>query len=113
MDRELLAAACLLHDLCRTAGHSHPRKAAALLAAEGWPRLANAVGRHHDLGEAPPSEAELLYLADKLLAGTELVTIQTRFENARKKCDGPAAVQAWQRRYDDTLRMAEKYGVTG
>ena len=49
----LLHTAALLHDLCRTEGKAHPQRAAAVLDAAGWPRMAEIVGQHHDLREAP------------------------------------------------------------
>lgn len=108
-NRELVYAAGLLHDLYRTQGREHPRLAARLLEAEGWPLLADTVARHHDLGPAPSPEAELLYLADKLIQGTRRVAWQERFRASRERCRTPEALQAWTRRYQETARLAERY----
>lgn len=110
IDRELLQAAALLHDLCRTAGREHPARAAALLEKEGYPALAAVIGQHHDMGPDPSVEAELLYLADKLISGTEPVSLKQRFENARQKCTTPDALAAWQRRWAEVKCVAQKYG---
>ena len=96
-DRELLRAACLLHDVCRTEGGRHPAAAAALL---------------RDLGPTPTVEAELLHLADKLTAGTTRVTITQRFERSREKCIGEEALAQWQKRFVQAQALALKYGVT-
>ncbi|MGN1019397.1 MAG: histidine phosphatase family protein [Aristaeellaceae bacterium] len=109
VNQPLLRAACLLHDLCRTAGRSHPAEAANALRAEGYPALADIVARHHDLGDAPCPEAELLYLADKLTGGTEPVTLEERFRRAREKCRTPEALAAWQARYDQALALERRY----
>lgn len=112
VDQELLNAACLLHDLFRAGGSDHPRMAAQLLEEEGWPALARTVARHHDLGDNPSPEEELLYLADKLTEGVCRVPWQERFRRSRERCRTPEARQAWRRRYEDTARLAEKYDAT-
>jgi len=105
----ILRAAALLHDLCRTEGRDHPAAVASVLDAEGWPQLADIVSRHHDLGENPSAEAELLALADRLTEGTRAVTLEQRFEAARLKCQSSEALTQWQRRYDEALRLYHKY----
>ena len=110
VDLELLECACLLHDLCRTQGREHPQRAAEVLAEAGYPELAEIVRRHHDLGPAPSTEAQILYLADKLTAGAEPVTLKGRFEAARAKCAGEEALAAWRRRYADAKALAAKFG---
>lgn len=111
IDKDLLRAACLLHDLYRPQGNRHPASAAQLLAEEGWPALADTVARHHDLGTNASTEAELLYLADKLTDGVKHVAWQDRFQHSRQRCQTPDAQRAWKKRYDDTSRLAKKYGV--
>lgn len=111
-DRELLRAACLLHDVCRTEGGRHPAAAAALLREAGYPALAEVIAQHHDLGPTPTVEAELLHLADKLTAGTTRVTITQRFERSREKCIGEEALAQWQKRFVQAQALALKYGVT-
>lgn len=109
--RETLRAAGLLHDLYRHLGREHPELAAELLRKEGWSFLADVVARHHDLGAYPSPEAELLYLADKLIQGTCRVSWQERFQKSWEKCATSQARAAWKRRYDHTALLAAKYGV--
>lgn len=106
----LLECACQLHDLCRAAGREHPAQAAAVLAEAGYQELAEIVRQHHDLGPAPCVEAQLLYLADKLVSGIRPVTLKERFEAARTKCVGEEALAAWQKRYEDAKALAAKFG---
>lgn len=109
VDRDMLRAACLLHDLCRTEGRGHAEKGASLLDAQGYPALSRIVAQHHDLHADAGAEAELLYLADKLTRGCEDVPLEARFEASRAKCASPEAQEAWSRRYADALRLARKY----
>ena len=110
VDLELLECACLLHDLCRAEGRNHPQRAAEVLAEAGYPELAEIVRQHHDLGPTSSAEAQLLYLADKLVMGIRPVTLKERFETAREKCSGPKALAAWWRRYDEARALAAKFG---
>lgn len=109
--RDTLRAAGLLHDLYRHCGREHPKLAGEFLKKEGWPILADVVTRHHDLGANPSPEAELLYLADKLIQGTCRVSWQKRFQKSWEKCTTSQAKAAWKRRYDHTALLAAKYGV--
>lgn len=108
-DRDLLHSAALLHDLCRASGRDHPQKAAQALAAAGYPLLGDVVARHHDLGERPSAEAEILYLADKVIQDTHSVSLESRFAGSRTKCRNPQAVAAWQHRYNAAKALERKY----
>lgn len=109
VNEPLLYWAALCHDLMRTQGRDHPAAAARVLDGEGWPALAEVVARHHDLGTDPGPEAEILALADRLTRGSEVVTLEARFEEARAKCQTPEALSAWRARYEEALRLYEKY----
>ncbi|TQI68605.1 histidine phosphatase family protein [Clostridium sp. KNHs216] len=112
-DQELLRAACLLHDIVRRYGHGHDLRGAELLDRAGWPQVAEIVVRHHDLGDAPTPEAKLLYLADKLILGETVVTVEERFEKSREKCLGPQALAVWGKRRGDAMKiMKELQGST-
>ncbi|HAK47631.1 MAG TPA: hypothetical protein DCO79_17140 [Spirochaeta sp.] len=80
----LLSAACRLHDICRTEPH-HAAAAARLLTELGYPAVASIVSQHMEIDFAAGShvdEAALLYLADKMVAGSSLVDLEERM-NAR------------------------------
>lgn len=108
-DRDLLRSAALLHDLCRASGRDHPQKAAQILTAAGYPLLGDVIACHHDLGEHPCVEAEILYLADKMIQDTHSVSVQSRFEGSLAKCSNAQAVAAWQHRYDAAKALERKY----
>lgn len=110
LDLELLEAAARTHDLARgTSGHAHA--GAALLDGEGYPRVASVVRRHMDLaGAVPvePGESEVLFLADKLTIGAEIVGLERKEERAAGLFAGDAAALAGARR-----RLADARGVAG
>lgn len=109
LDLELLEAAALLHDIKKTE-RNHPQRAGELLEKLGYASVAEAVAEHMDLlcvEEERVSEKELLYLADKLIKGTEEVGIEARFrytlnnpeEQIRNRAEG---------RYTDALKIMRK-----
>lgn len=106
---KLLRAACLLHDMAKTQGREHPVYAQRFLSQKGYPLLARIVAQHHDLTQSAAIEAELLYLADKMVMGTDRVSISKRFEAAKGKCLTEQAEKCWERRYLDTKRIVERY----
>lgn len=112
-DHVLLRTACLLHDMCRTDGRAHPANAAHILTMDGYPALAHIILGHHDLIRPVSAEMELLYLSDKLIAGTETVTLEKRFSESRKKCADDDAMRSWERRLCDAKNIVKKYHLEG
>ncbi len=108
IDRALLRAACLLHDMFRGVS-GHAEKAGAYLRKRGYRALAEIVESHHDLPNDACIEAELLYLSDKLVLGSQRVLLNERFEQSAHKCKDSEAKAAWKRRYDSARRIAEQY----
>ena len=108
-NRELLRAACLLHDMCRADGREHPQRAAQILAMDGYPALAGIISAHHDLPNHPSAETELLYLGDKLVAGTQTVSLEARFSESYKKCTDDEAKRNWERRRSAAEKIVKKY----
>ncbi len=103
----LLRAACLLHDMARASHKDHAAAAADYLSRKGYLILAEIIGQHHDLKFPTSIEAQLLYLADKLVQGTREVTLYQRFSASRQKCTTTEAIQIWERRYRDALQIAQ------
>ncbi|MDD4324387.1 MAG: NTP transferase domain-containing protein, partial [Eubacteriales bacterium] len=86
LDKKLIRAAALLHDLCRTE-RQHDKVAGSCLRDQGYHRVAEIIERHHDGSwEADLDEAGVLYLADKIIMGTARVSVEERFEFSYKKC---------------------------
>jgi CTP:molybdopterin cytidylyltransferase MocA len=87
LDQELLSAAGLLHDLARHEP-DHAMAGARLLREYGFAAVARLVASHMDLivnERRPVGEAELLYLADKLVLGERTVSLTERLQTARSR----------------------------
>lgn len=110
VERELLESACLLHDLVRDRPN-HPQACGDILIQEGYPELARMVAVHHDLPEDARAEDCLLYLADKLIKGTQSVSLDERFVNSRNRCATPGALAAWERRYQRARKIMEQMNL--
>ena len=80
LDMELVRSAALVHDIAKTqAGHA--AAGAKQLAALGFPRVAAVVGVHMEIATDPDQaldEAQLVFLADKLLEGERLSGLNAR-----------------------------------
>ncbi len=111
MDVVLAERAALLHDIARTR-KDHAAAGARLLERHGFPRLAPIVAEHMDLAVAPdtlPDEAQVVFLADKLVAGDRLVDLEERFarkmaQYGRDPSVGPRIAQ----RRDNARRARDK-----
>ncbi len=97
LDLKLLEASALLHDIARAAG-AHAEAGAAVLDAEGFPRVGALVRHHMQLPGPPPDvpgEREVLYLADKLTIGSRTVTLNGKRERCEALfADDPEALDA-------------------
>ena len=112
VDRGLLRAACLLHDLVRD-WPDHARACAGELVREGWPEPGDVIAVHHDLPEGAGTEAGLLYLADKLVRGDRPVSLEERFGAKRALCSTPEALEAWERRFRRAREVMRELGLEG
>ncbi|MBT0665146.1 NTP transferase domain-containing protein [Geobacter pelophilus] len=87
LDLDLLSAAGLLHDLARHE-KDHAMAGARILRELGFASTARLVASHMDLivnESRPLTEAELLYLADKMVLGERQVSLVERFQCARSR----------------------------
>jgi hypothetical protein len=93
LDRGIIHAGALMHDIAR-AFPNHPKLGASWIAAAGYPRIAKVVAEHEFLPEPIIiDESAIVYLADKLIQGTEEVSLEMRFANSLKKCHDEEARQ--------------------
>jgi molybdenum cofactor cytidylyltransferase len=111
IDVELACTAALLHDIART-GKDHARVGARLLETHGFARLAPIVEAHMDLEVDlghPLDEAQVVYLADKLVIGDQVVDLEQRFARKMEKYGrDPAAAAAIARRRDTARCIRDK-----
>ncbi len=95
LDPLLTHRAGLLHDVCKISAHDgpirHPEAGARLLEGNGLPVLAEIVRRHGlysllDKAGAPQTwEQKLVYYADKLIEGNQVVPIEVRLTRIRDR----------------------------
>ena len=84
VDKKLLLAAALLHDIDKAQGGKHPERAVAILEKEGMNEVAEIVKTHSlhsilDPDGSPKSwEQKLLYLSDKMVK-YDIVGVDQRF----------------------------------
>ena len=84
LDRERIERAALLHDLAK-GKPSHEELGGKLLEADGFTDIASIVALHRDLPEPesdPISERALVFMADKFVAGCEVVSLDERYGRA-------------------------------
>ncbi len=111
LDLDLVRAAGLVHDIAKRRAE-HAAAGAELLAALDYPRVAYAVGVHMDIEtdpEQPLDEAQLVFLADKLIQGDRLAGLDERLARKMAKYGGdPRARAAIARRFETAGWIASK-----
>jgi putative nucleotidyltransferase with HDIG domain len=115
INKELLSAACLLHDIARQEP-AHETAGARLLLTEGYPAAARLVASHMDLPDdysPEPDETALLYLADKLSRHGKIATLDETLTALRARfADDPDALAHAEKRMARAhaiLEMLNKY----
>ena len=108
LDLSLIEAAALLHDVAK----GQPRHEAAggrLLDSLGFSRAGAIVAAHRDIElppDAPVTEREIVYLADKFVYGSRLVSVPARFgQKLDLFAQDPEAVAAITRRRRNAMAV--------
>lgn len=111
VDPALAAAGGLTHDVCK-GERQHEAAAGRLFRSFGMEEMARLVEDHRDLtlaDDAPITERELVFLADKYVRGSEIVPITERFHSKMERyADDPAAVTAIAGRMERALQLARR-----
>jgi putative nucleotidyltransferase with HDIG domain len=111
IDIELVRTAALLHDIARSR-KNHAQAGAHLLASHGFGRLAPIVSAHMDLDvnqNWPVDEAQVVYLADKLVDGDRCVDMEPRFSRQLERYSGNrSALDAIARRWENARHIRTK-----
>lgn len=97
---ELARAGALLHDMAK-GQLNHAAVGAEILRSMDFPRVATVVAAHTELdfSGGQLDERAIVYLADKLVRGENLATLEQRFQPALARfSDNPAALHAVQGR---------------
>ena len=115
LDFELVKAGGLLHDMAK-GQHSDHAAAAEFLEKIGYSRVARIVALHTDIepkGLQPLDESDVVHLADKLVTGDMLVSLEERFDGALKKfADRPEVLNRVERRPRDARAIKEQVEST-
>jgi putative nucleotidyltransferase with HDIG domain len=109
LNLELVLAGALLHDLAK-GQPNHAAAGAAALRAMNLPRVASVVRSHTDFDFVSNrlDENAIVFLADKLVRGDEVVSIEQRFQPALTRFrDDPIALESVQRRMATAQAVAQ------
>jgi len=111
LDLPLIEAAALLHDIAK-GKPDHALAGAELLREYGFGMAAEAVATHMDIelaGNGKIEAGEIIYLADKMVRGERLVTLEERFRVKMERYAGdPALLAAVKLRLDTALTIKKR-----
>ena len=114
LDIKLIMAGALLHDLAKSE-KNHAAVGAKWLEDMGLHHIAAIVAQHSDMDvpeNAPVSEAEVVYLADKLVRGGSMSTLDRRYQASMEKYgdreDIRQKIQARWKRAEKSQRRMER-----
>jgi len=114
IDKELLQSAALLHDLAK-GKPAHAAESARIVREMGYTRVAELIVSHMDIVPGTGEEvsaAEVLYLADKLVSGDRVVTLQDRFARAVDRYgDKPGATGRITTRFENAASILARIEV--
>lgn len=105
-DLPVLRAASLLHDICKTEAN-HDAASGRFLEEQGFPEIGAVVATHMNLPSPFSSEQALLYLADKMVDGTRLISLDEKKELMRARfANAPSSWRGARRRLARARRIA-------
>ncbi|MFW6324183.1 MAG: DVU_1551 family NTP transferase, partial [Desulfovibrionales bacterium] len=108
LDLEQIERAGLVHDLAK-GSPAHEREGGRILSEAGFTDISEIVASHRDIDPKPGSpvtETEVVFLADKVVAGTDLVPLVARYEAVlQRHGHDPEAREAILGRRERALRV--------
>ena len=114
LDSRLAMAGGLLHDICKGQAE-HEKAAGHLFRSWGMERMARLVEDHRDMAlphDAPLSERELVFLADKYVHGSRPVSLEERFaQKLHIYAQDAAACVAIRGRRERAAAMARRFAM--
>lgn len=90
LDMHLIKSSALLHDIAK-GQTNHALLGKNIMQQYGYPKVGDIIGEHMDINlesDDSISEKEIVYLCDKMVKGTKIVTIEERFDIAKEKFKG-------------------------
>jgi putative nucleotidyltransferase with HDIG domain len=111
LDRSVLRAAALLHDLVKTE-KKHAYRGGELLRDMGYPKVGDIIADHMDIIVEPDqaiTESEILYLTDKLVENDQLIDLEVRkIMSLDFYKDNPIATEKIIKRYRNAELILQK-----
>ncbi len=117
LNRDLVLAAALLHDITKTrsfeTGENHAKSGAEMIAAMGYPEVGEIIGQHvHLIRFDPatrPNEAEVVNYADKRVLHENVVSLEKRMAYILERYGvSPDHHSRIQQLWDETLQIEAK-----
>jgi molybdenum cofactor cytidylyltransferase len=106
----IVVAASLLHDIAR-GERDHARKGSQLVARLGYPEVADVIASHMILDPDQRNqidETAVVYLADKLVSGNRVVSLDERLGDRLNRFSEGAARQAARERMEQAAAIQQK-----
>ncbi|MGB6067846.1 MAG: DVU_1551 family NTP transferase [Desulfomonilaceae bacterium] len=108
---ELILAAAILHDIAK-GKPNHALAGAEMISRMGFSAVAHIVAAHTDItvkDQDPLNEREVVYLADKLVQGCVVTSLQARFEEANQRYrHDPAAHRSMLNRFNKAKNIKQR-----
>lgn len=107
IDRQLVIAASLLHDIAK-GEPGHAEAGATIIASLGYPAVADIIRQHMAMAfdGTTPNEAAIVFLADKLVRMDRRVSLEERYKPSFERFrDQPEALQGARRRYETACEI--------
>ncbi len=117
LDRELVRASALLHDITKTRSfktrENHAETGGDFLRRQGYPEVGRIICQHVLLEDfkahAPPTEAEIVNYADKRVLHDRISSLNDRMAYIRDRyCKKPEHVPRMERMWAESLAVEEK-----
>ncbi|CCO22729.1 DVU_1551 family NTP transferase [Maridesulfovibrio hydrothermalis] len=90
LDLNIVRSAALMHDVAKRR-RNHEAAGAAILAGYGFSGIVDIVAAHRDTDikpDSPLTEQEIVFLADKMFQGTQLVSLSDRYGKTLQRWSG-------------------------
>ena len=108
LDEELLLTSALLHDIARTE-KKHAERGGEWLTKAGYSLHGAMIASHHEIINVDIiDERAVLTIADCSVQETEIVSIEKRFSDSRRKCMTEEAIKMHQKRYTNALCLKNR-----
>ena len=109
LDGYLVETSAMLHDIARTQ-KDHAKCGESWMRKLGYSQHGTVIGKHHnvDFNIEEIDEAAVLAIADRCVKETEIVPIEMRFAESKKKCKTEEALKMHELRYRYTILLRDR-----